>query len=244
MTPQPRSDKGQARKVTPEELLEAINAAKPHFHNRRTNKRRHLSLLHREGLARPDRIAQTTFYRFIREYKLLAPAERRRQETPRVQHEVRQPTLAGRHHVRPVLRHRTVTRIAASRPSSSPSSTTPAASSATASSSSRRTSTPWCRPSAPPSTNAASPNNCSSTTARSTARQEITLICARVGCLLRHTAVRDAAAKGKIERFFRRVRDQFLIRKLDLSSLDALNRQFTALGRTASTTRPSTTPSA
>jgi hypothetical protein len=57
--------------------------------------------------------------------------------------------------------------------------------------------------------------------------QEITLICARVGCILRHTAVRDAAAKGKIERFFRRVRDQFLVRKLDLSSLDELNKQFT-----------------
>jgi transposase InsO family protein len=57
--------------------------------------------------------------------------------------------------------------------------------------------------------------------------QEITLVCARVGCLLRHTAVRDAAAKGKIERFFRRVRDQFLVRQLDLSSLHALNRQFT-----------------
>ena len=56
---------------------------------------------------------------------------------------------------------------------------------------------------------------------------EITLVCARVGCILRHTAVRDAAAKGKIERFFRRVRDQFLVQKLDLSSLDALNRQFT-----------------
>jgi hypothetical protein len=57
--------------------------------------------------------------------------------------------------------------------------------------------------------------------------QEITLICARVGCILRHTAVRDAAAKGKIERFFRRVRDQFLVRQLDLSSLETLNRQFT-----------------
>lgn len=57
--------------------------------------------------------------------------------------------------------------------------------------------------------------------------QEITLVCARVGCILRHTAVRDAAAKGKIERFFRRVRDQFLVQKLDLSSIDALNRQFT-----------------
>lgn len=57
--------------------------------------------------------------------------------------------------------------------------------------------------------------------------KEITLICARVGCILRHTAVRDAAAKGKIERFFRRVRDQFLIRNLDLSSIGGLNRQFT-----------------
>jgi hypothetical protein len=34
-------------------------------------------------------------------------------------------------------------------------------------------------------------------------------------------------SKGKIERFFRRVRDQFLVRQLDLSSLDVLNRQFT-----------------
>ena len=34
-------------------------------------------------------------------------------------------------------------------------------------------------------------------------------------------------AKGKIERFFRRVRDQFLIRNLDLSSIEVLNKQFT-----------------
>ena len=34
-------------------------------------------------------------------------------------------------------------------------------------------------------------------------------------------------SKGKIERFFRRVRDQFLVKKLDLSSLETLNRQFT-----------------
>jgi transposase InsO family protein len=57
--------------------------------------------------------------------------------------------------------------------------------------------------------------------------KEILQICARVGCLLHHTPVRDGAAKGKIERFFRTVRDQFLARDLDLSSLDALNRQFT-----------------
>jgi len=57
--------------------------------------------------------------------------------------------------------------------------------------------------------------------------KEILQICARVGCLLHHTPVRDGAAKGKIERFFRTVRDQFLARDLDLSSLEALNRQFT-----------------
>jgi len=57
--------------------------------------------------------------------------------------------------------------------------------------------------------------------------REILQICARVGCLLHHTPVRDGAAKGKVERFFRTVRDQFLARDLDLSSLDALNRQFT-----------------
>ena len=57
--------------------------------------------------------------------------------------------------------------------------------------------------------------------------KEIIQICARVGCLLSHTPIRDGAAKGKVERFFRTVRDQFLARNLDLSSLDALNRQFT-----------------
>ncbi len=56
--------------------------------------------------------------------------------------------------------------------------------------------------------------------------KKIVQICARVGCLLHHPPVRDGAAKGKIERFFRTVREQFLCRALDLSSLEALNRQF------------------
>lgn len=56
--------------------------------------------------------------------------------------------------------------------------------------------------------------------------KEIIQICSRVGCLLHHTPVRDGAAKGKIERFFRTVRESFLARDLDLSSLDILNRAF------------------
>jgi hypothetical protein len=58
--------------------------------------------------------------------------------------------------------------------------------------------------------------------------KEMIQICARLGCLLSHTPVRDAAAKGKIERYFRTVREQFLGRQIDLSSLEALNRQFFA----------------
>jgi transposase InsO family protein len=56
--------------------------------------------------------------------------------------------------------------------------------------------------------------------------KEITLICARLGCILRHAPVRDGAAKGKIERFHRTARDKFLSRQLDLSSLKVLNQQF------------------
>jgi transposase InsO family protein len=57
---------------------------------------------------------------------------------------------------------------------------------------------------------------------------EMSQVCERIGAILCHTPVRDGAAKGKIERFFRTVREGFLTRNLDLSSLDALNRAFTA----------------
>jgi transposase InsO family protein len=58
--------------------------------------------------------------------------------------------------------------------------------------------------------------------------KELSQICARIGTVLCHAPVRDGAAKGKIERFFRTVRDQFLLRKLDLSSLKEMNAQFHA----------------
>ena len=58
------------------------------------------------------------------------------------------------------------------------------------------------------------------------AGKDITVICGRLGILLCHTPVRDAAAKGKVERFFRSVREQFLSRVLDLTSLASLNAAF------------------
>lgn len=58
--------------------------------------------------------------------------------------------------------------------------------------------------------------------------KEFSLTCARIGTLLSHTPVRDGAAKGKIERFFRTVRDQFLVRDLSsIQSLHELNSEFT-----------------
>lgn len=60
------------------------------------------------------------------------------------------------------------------------------------------------------------------------ASKEFGQICARLGTILIHTPVRDGASKGKIERFFRTVRDQFLSRNLDhISSLEDLNHEFT-----------------
>ena len=58
MTYRSRKDKGQARNVTPEELLEAINAARPHFHQQRTNKRALYRFCIEKGLLHADRIAQ------------------------------------------------------------------------------------------------------------------------------------------------------------------------------------------
>ena len=58
--------------------------------------------------------------------------------------------------------------------------------------------------------------------------KEFAMICTRLGTVLIHTPVRDGAAKGKIERFFRTVRDQFLVRDLShIRSLDQLNGEFT-----------------
>ena len=57
--------------------------------------------------------------------------------------------------------------------------------------------------------------------------KEFSLISARLGVQLIHTPVRDGAAKGKIERFFRTVRAQFLLRNLSqVHTLEGLNRQF------------------
>jgi transposase InsO family protein len=53
--------------------------------------------------------------------------------------------------------------------------------------------------------------------------KEILQACLRLDIYLSHAPVRDGAAKGKIERFFRGFRDRFLVQHLDFTSLAALN---------------------
>jgi len=223
MTPQPRKDKGQARKVTPEELLEAINAARPHFHNRRTNKGAIYRFCIENGLLQPDRIAPTTFYRFIREYNLLVPDDidhkQRLAFSMKYANQLWQAdTMFGPHVATAGGSHKQARLIAFIDDASRVLCHGEFFFEENVDTLVRAIRAAFYKRGVPEQLLVDNGSiYCS---------QEITLICARVGCILRHTAVRDAAAKGKIERFFRRVRDQFLVRKLDLSSLDALNRQF------------------
>ncbi len=53
--------------------------------------------------------------------------------------------------------------------------------------------------------------------------KEIHQACLRLDILLSHAPVRDGAAKGKIERFFRGFRDRFLTLHTDYASLEQLN---------------------
>lgn len=55
------------------------------------------------------------------------------------------------------------------------------------------------------------------------ASKEILQACVRLDIHLSHAPVRDGAAKGKIERFFRGFRDRFLVQHKTFESLDQLN---------------------
>jgi transposase InsO family protein len=74
------------------------------------------------------------------------------------------------------------------------------------------------------------------------ASKEFAQICTRLGTVLIHTPIRDGASKGKIERFFRTVRDQYLEQNLDsISSIEELNEHFRAWVEDTYHTREHTT---
>jgi len=66
-----RSDKGRTRKITPEELLEAVNQVLPYFLEKKYNKSDIYRKCIEQGILRRDQLSPTTFYRFVREYELL-----------------------------------------------------------------------------------------------------------------------------------------------------------------------------
>jgi transposase InsO family protein len=215
---QTRSDKGSTRKVTPEEVLEAINAALPHFRGRAPNKTAVYRFCIEKGLLGKNQIARNTFSRMVNKYQLLEkdPSENKRRLAFSMQYANQlwqADTMFGPH-----VGGRQAKLIAFIDDASRVLCHGEFFFEENVDSMIKAIRSAFYKRGLPEQllVDNGSIYCC----------QEITLICARMGCILRHTAVRDAAAKGKIERFFRRVRDQFLIRKLDLCSIESLNRQF------------------
>jgi transposase InsO family protein len=224
MENKPRSDKGKVRKVVLEDVLEALRQVLPKVHGQTPSR----SLLYRlcleQGLLTRSQIASTTFCRLVKHYELLKPDSA-------CSHKIRlafskahanemwqADTLFGpyvQHDGSPVQTRLIAFLDDASRVcchgqfflAENVDTLIEALRAA------------FYKRGVPQSLYVDNGSIYSS--------KEIIQICARVGCLLHHTPVRDGAAKGKIERFFRTVRDQFLARQLDLSSLESLNRQFT-----------------
>jgi putative transposase len=223
VTVKSRSDKGKTRKTSPEELLEAINQVRPFFTGNHTKFDIYRMCIEKEIL-RKEQLAPTTYYRFIREYELLNDdtEQNKKRLAFAMAHanELWQADTMFGPHVRTMGNQAVQTKLIAFIDDASRvichaqfffNENIDALITALKAAFYKR----------------GLPQQLYVDNGSIYCSQEITLICARVGCILRHTPVRDGASKGKIERFFRTVRDRFLARKLDLSSLDILNQQLT-----------------
>jgi putative transposase len=224
MENKPRSDKGKRRKVALEELDEAIGKVLPKVHHKTPSKALLYRLCIEEGLLTRAQVAPNTFSRLVNEYDLLKPgsdSENKRRLAFAKAHanEMWQAdTLFGPYiqidgssvQTRLIAFIDDASRVCAHGQFFAAENVDTLIEALRAA---------FYKRGVPRSLYV---DNGSIYTSK-----EIIQICNRVGCLLAHTPVRDGAAKGKVERFFRTVRDQFLARALDLSSIDSLNRQFT-----------------
>lgn len=225
MQPKPRADKGRTRKVEPEQLAEAIEQVLPTFHGKPPNIAAVYRACIERELLRRNEVAPNTFRRIVNRFELLKPhkktTDKRRLAFAKAHaNEMWQAdTMYG-----PYVKNgagRTQTKLIAFVDDASRvcchaefffSENTDTLIQALRSALYKR--------GVP---DAMYVDNGSIYTSK-----EITQICARLGCLLCHAPLRDGAAKGKVERYFRTVRADFLSRALDLSSLEALNRAFSA----------------
>ncbi len=221
--PKSRSDKGKTRKVTPEEVLGAIEQVRPNFHGPH-NVTAYYRACIEQGLLQRERIAPNTFRSVVKAHELLKPdaevqSKRRLAFAKAHANELWQAdTMFG-----PYVCHgagKAQAKLIAFLDDASRvcchgelflADNTEALLGAFKSALYKRG---LCE-----CLYVDNGSNYSS--------HEISLVCERIGAILCHTPVRDGAAKGKIERFFRTVRMSFLTRQLDLSSLEALNRAFT-----------------
>jgi len=224
MENKPRSDKGKLRKVCPEDILEAIRQVRPKLHGKTPTRALLYRLCIEQGLLTRSRVAPNTFSRLVNQFEMLKPdgdcANKQRLAFAKAHaNEMWQADTLYGPHVR-INGSPVQTRLIAFIDDASRvcchGQFFPAETVDTLIESLRAA---FYKRGVPHALYVDNGSIYSS--------KEIIQICARVGCLLHHTPVRDGAAKGKIERFFRTVRDQFLARELDLSSLEALNRLFT-----------------
>jgi len=219
----PRADKGRHHKVSPEAVAEAIEAVLPDFHDQRATKMALYRRCIERGLVSAQECSQTSWFRIIRAYDLMVPAaksdnKRRKAFSKAYSNELWQmDTMFG-----PYMKNgKGNTQVKLIALIDDASRVIPHGEFFFAENTGTLITTlrsAFYKRGVPETLYV--DNGAIYTCA------EINQICSRVGCLLCHTPVRDGAAKGKIERFFRGVRDRFLIRDLDLSSLEVLNRQF------------------
>ena len=223
MKPKSRSDRGRSRCLEPEVLLDAIEQVLPSFHGKPSNIAAVYRVCIERGILRREKIAPNTFRRIVKHYELLkpdteSPDKRRLAFAKAHANEMWQAdTMYG-----PYVQNgnkRTQTRLIAFIDDASRvcchgefflAENTDTLIKALRSALYKR----------------GIPESIYVDNGSVYSSLELTQICLRLGCLLCHAPVRDGAAKGKVERFFRSVRMGFLSRSLDLTSVEALNRAF------------------
>jgi transposase InsO family protein len=214
-----RSDSGKLRKITPDQLAEAIEQALPSFHDKRPRKAHLYRVCVEKGLLLRENIAPNTFSRLVNELDLLKPdpdAKHRLAFSKQFANQMWQvdtmfgPYVQGTQtkliafiddasrvicHAEFFLQESSENLLSAFR------------------------SALYKR---------GLPEQIYADNGAIYSCKEIMLVCARLGIILSHAPVRDGAAKGKIERFFRTVREDFLERNLEICSLAHLNNELTA----------------
>lgn len=236
-----RTDKGNTRKVVPEQLLEAIQQVLPGFHGKKYNITEVYRACIQKGLLQRSQVAPNTFRRIVNRFDLLKPDS---DSSPRAR------LAFAKAHANDLWQGDTLHGpYLQTGPGSKPTKTylicfiDDASRVITHGAFYPADDTPNlidCFQTAlykrgiPKAAYVDNGSNYSS--------KEFGLICARLGTVLIHTPVRDGASKGKIERFFRTVRDQFLVRDLShIRHLRQLNDEFTQWVETTYHTREHST---